>query len=357
MWPYVLLILPLLIFNKKTHRTVKGKTYSAERFSMKLFWILLFILLVLRHESVGRDIPTYKIIFQYIARSDWHTAVWRSPEIGNNFLNKAVSVFTSNFRWIIVVSAFLECYFISKAYIRYSVDSALTVSLFIIMSNFILLFSGMRQAIAVSLGFWAFEQVRKKKPLKFAIIVIIAMLFHTSAFMLLFMYPLYHMKLHRKSLFWIIPSLVFVFVFNERIFVFLTRILELFTEYDGTIEYTGSYTMLVLFIIFAIFAYTIPDESLLDADTVGMRNFLLLSVGLQMFAPLHTIAMRMNYYYMPFIPLLIPRVIQCSTQRWKQVADAARYIMMIFFIVYFFVNVANANVLDTFPYRFMWEKV
>lgn len=356
MWPYVLLVLPLFIPDKKIRWLVKDKTYSSERPSMKLFWTLLFVLLILRHESVGRDIPTYKAIFQYISRSDWNTAVFRSSEIGNNFLNKIISVFTTDFRLVIVASALLECFFISKAYIRYSDDTALTVSLFIIMSNFVLLFSGIRQSIAISLGFLAFEQVRKKRFVRFFAVVVFAMMFHTSAFMLLFMYPLYHMRLRKKSLFWITPLLVFVFIFNGRIFSFLTRILELFTKYDGTIKYTGSYTMLVLFILFAIFAYTVPEESRMDTDTIGMRNFLLFSVGLQMFSPLHTVAMRMNYYYMAFIPLLIPRVIQYSSLRWKQVADVARYIMIAFFIAYFFIIVANANVLDTFPYHFLWEK-
>lgn len=358
MWPYVLLVaIPLFIQNKEVCWTIDKKQYSTKKLSMKLFWVLLLLLLVFRHDSVGRDLSTYKTIFQYIAHSDWHTAVWRSSEIGNNFLNKLISVFTADFRWIIVISALLECFFISKAYIHYSDDTALTVSLFIIMSNFTLLFSGLRQAIAISFGFWAFEQVRKKKFVRFLAIVIVAMLFHTSAFMLLFMYPLYHVRFRKKSLFWVVPSLMLVFTFNEQIFGFLTRILELFTKYDGTIEYTGSYTMLILFIIFAIFACVIPDESLMDADTVGMRNFLFFSVGLQMFAPLHTVAMRMNYYYMAFIPLLIPRVIQYSDLRWKQVADVARYIMIAFFIIYFFVTVANADALNIFPYYFFWETV
>lgn len=358
MWPYVLLVVfPLVIPEKKICWVVKDKLYSTKRLSMKLFWLLLFLLLVLRHDSVGRDLSTYRIIFQYIVQSNWNMAVWRSSEIGFNLLNKLVSIFTNDFRWIIVISALLECFFISKAYVRYSDDTALTISLYIIMSNFILLFSGLRQAIAISLGFWAFEQVRKKRVIRFLAIVIVAMLFHTSAFMLLFMYPLYHVRFRRKSLLWVVPSLMMVFAFNEQIFEFLTRILELFTKYDGTIEYTGSYTVLVLFILFAIFSYVIPDESLMDIDTVGMRNFLLFSVGLQMFAPLHTIAMRMNYYYIAFIPLLIPRVIQYSSLRWKQLASAARYIMIAFFAVYFFVVVANANVLDTFPYHFLWETV
>lgn len=358
MWPYVLLVaIPLLIQNKEICLTTKNKRYSTSNLSMKLFWILLLLLLILRHDSVGRDLATYKSIFRYITQVDWYATVTRSYEVGFNFLNKLISAFSTDFRWIIVISAVLSCFFMSKVYVRYSVDTALTVSIFIVMSNFVMLFSGLRQAIAISLGFWAFEQVRNKKIVRFIAIIIVAMSFHTSAFMIAFMYPLYHAKFRKNSLLWIVPALGLMFVFNRQVFGFLTDILASFTKYDGTIENTGSYMMLVLFILFAIFAYMIPEESELDPDTVGMRNFLIFSVALQMFAPLHTLAMRMNYYYIAFIPLLIPRIIKCSSHRWKSVACIARYGMIAFFIVYFFTRVAADNVLDSFPYRFLWESI
>ena len=128
-----------------------------------------------------------------------------------------------------------------------------------------------------------------------------------------------------------------------------------FVDYDVTMTMTGSVTALVLFIMLAVFAFLIPDGSKMDADTVGMRNFLLLAVVLQMFAPLHNIAMRMNYYYIAFIPLLIPRIIQHRSKRWAQVAVVARNIMVVFFLVYFFMTAPADNVLKLFPYKFFWQ--
>ena len=53
--------------------------------------------------------------------------------------------------------------------------------------------------------------------------------------------------------------------------------------------------MLILFALFTVFAFIIPDELIIDKETTGLRNFLLLSLVLQMFAPLHSLAMRLNY--------------------------------------------------------------
>lgn len=359
MWPYILLIaLPILAQNFR----LRGKSLYFIKFNnakndlaMKLFWSILLLMLVLRHETIGMDVSNYHHIFTSIANGSWIKALTRSAEVGYSTMNKLISMYTNNFRWVLVISAILGVSFIARAYIRYSVDATLSISLFIITSNFLMLFSGLRQAIAISLGFVAFEYVKERKLTLFILIVAAAMLFHTSAFMLFFMYPLYHARITKSWLFVIIPMLCVLFVNNRLIFGGLTNVLSMFTKYDAEISSTGAYTMLILFICFAFFSYIVPDEKKMDKDVIGMRNLLLFAVALQMFAPLHSLAMRMNYYYIPFIPILIPRIIECRSTRWNQVAIACRHIMIIFFIVYFFKTAPADNVLNTFPFHFCWE--
>ena len=115
--------------------------------------------------------------------------------------------------------------------------------------------------------------------------------------------------------------------------------------------------MLLLFTAFAIFAFLVPDESQLDAETIGLRNFLLLSLVIQMFAPLHVLAMRMNYFYIIFIPLLLPKIIACRSKRWNQVAVLGRHVMVAFFLIYFFAGAFRGSALHVWPYHFFWEAV
>ena len=175
--------------------------------------------------------------------------------------------------------------------------------------------------------------------------------------MILFMYPLYHAKITKKWLYAVIPIIVAVFIFNETIFRFLTAILAQYTEYDGTISSTGAYTMLILFAVFTVFSFIIPEESRMDSETIGLRNFLLLALVLQMFAPLHVVSMRMNYYYIIFIPLLIPKIIEFKSEKWGEAAVVGRHIMLIFFLGYFFFNAYTGENLHVFPYHFFWESV
>lgn len=358
MWPYILLIgLPFI-----AQFSISGRVISIDRQNTRynkrvfyVFWIGLFSMVALRHETIGNDTLVYKSIFQFIANSDWIVGLKRSEEFGYSFFNKLISLFTDDFRWVLIISAFLSIYFIAKAYIKYSNDAMLTIALFITMSNFVMLFSGIRQAIAISLGMLAFEFTRNKKFIAFIIVVLVAWSFHTSAFMLIFMYPLYHVKFKSKHLIFVLPLLAIVWFFNQPIFRFLGLILNGFTDYDTNISQNGAVTMLILFLAFTVFAYIIPDESKLDTDTMGLRNFLLLSVVIQMFAPLHSLSMRMNYYYIIFIPLLIPKIIGYCREKFSQVAIGTRHFMVVFFLAYFFINAPAENILHTFPYRFFWQ--
>lgn len=360
MWPYVLLILiPLLVQYIRLSRTTIKLAINDQkknRNAMIVFWVLSFGLLALRHDTVGIDLKTYDYIFHYIDKSSWQVGLTRSYEWVYSLLNKIIALFTDDFRWVIVVVAVISVLFVAIAYTKYSTDTMFTIALFIVTPNFILQFSGLRQAIAISLGFVAFEFVRKRKIGAFCLIVILAMLFHTSAFMLFFLYPLYYVKITRKWLLWVVPSMIVVFVFNKQIFGFLSLISS-FTKYDFSIKSTGAYTMIIVYTLFAVFSYLVPEESELDADTFAMRNYLLMAVVLQMFAPLHSLAMRMNYYYIAFIPLLMPRIVYHRSKRWSQIAILGQYVMAVFFIIYFFITVPQENVLNTFPYHFFWENV
>ena len=138
MLPYIILILlPILVhFIISCDKSIDIFNKDQNHKIMKLFWTLLLILLVNRHEIVGRDLRVYKHIFNTISKSNWRNALVRSAEVGNNFLYKIVSVCTDNFQWIIAITAVLSVYFMYKSYIRYTEDASLTIAIFINLSSF-----------------------------------------------------------------------------------------------------------------------------------------------------------------------------------------------------------------------------
>lgn len=357
MWVFVvLLIAPMLI-----HQIAIGKNgidYEKQnKNAILFFFVFLTVLLALRHESVGKDTGEYIYYFNKISAMNLNEIGAYSLEMGFKYYIKIVSLFTQTPQVFLAITAFVTIAMIYPTYKRLCVDASLTIVLFCTMSTFVMMFSGIRQMIAIGIGFFAYEFTRKKKWIPFIIAVFVAMLFHTSAFMLFFMYPLYHARITKRWLFAVVPALAIIFVFNRQIFSVLSVILEHYTKYKGEITQTGAYTMIILFAVFVVFAFLIPDEECLDDEVIGLRNFMLFSLTIQMFAPLHTIAMRMNYYYIIFIPLLLPKIVESRSERWSEIAIAGRHIMVVFFLMYFFMVASSGGSLGVFPYHFFWENV
>lgn len=353
---YLLLLIPLAI----QHFTIKRHSIDYQkknRHALFFFFALMTILVALRHKTIGTDTQNYIYYFNRFSKTDWTDIQKESLELGFALFNKAISLISSNPQFFLAVVTVVIVIMMYPTYRRLCVDASLTIVLFCTMSTFVMMFSGIRQMLAVGLGFIAYEFTRRKKLIWFILVVFLALSFHASAFMLAFMYPLYHVKITKKWLFAVIPALGAVFLFNTQIFSVLSLIIERYTEYEGKITQTGAYTMIILFALFVVFAFLIPDEARLDKETIGLRNLLLLALVLQMFSPLHTIAMRMNYYYIVFIPLLLPKIIACRSERWGQVAVLSRHIMVIFFLFYFFINAYSGTNLKVFPYHFFWENI
>lgn len=351
---FIMLLLPAI----RERIPIKGELAEVRsQRSVKLFFWILFLLLALRHAVVGRDVNNYQYIFNKIINLGWNQLGSNNMEIGYTALNKAVSSISTNFQWLLIVVAAISIIPLGYQYAKHSEDPLLTISIFIVLPTFLMLFSGIRQAIAISIGMISYEFTKRKKLIPFIATVVVAMLFHLSAFMLAIMYPLYHVRITKNWLWAVMPAMLLVFIYRKDLFEFMSRFLRAYAGYFGESGDTGAYTMLILFLLFSVYSFVIPGDRELDDETIGLRNFLLLSTVIQMFAPVHSLAMRMNYYYIVFIPLLIPRIIKQSSIQMNRVAKLSRYVMIVFFVLYFFTGVRSDNSLDVFPYHFFWENV
>ena len=205
----------------------------------------------------------------------------------------------------------------------------------------------------MSLGIFAWYAAKNKKLGRFIVWVLLAMQFHMSAFMLFLLYPLYRAKITKKWLWFVVPCMIAVYIFRSTIFGFLLSLL--WQEY-GTIVTTDATTILLLLILFGLYSYIIPDDSKMDNDTIALRNILLLSIVLQIFAMLHPLSMRMNYYFLLFVPILIPKIASRSKKQFAQISKLSIVVMTVYFMCYFIKKViTDSDSLNIFPYIPFWR--
>ena len=130
-------------------------------------------------------------------------------------------------------------------------------------------------------------------------------------------------------------------------------------SFKRLVQTMDSSRSLILFAAFAVFSYVVPDESKMDDELYGLRNFLLLTVVLQSFAPLHTLAMRMNYYYIIFLPITVAKFVDIPQTSMKRIAKVAALIITAYFLWDFVSTVytgyvTGVSALDTVPYIPFW---
>ena len=324
-----------------------------------LFFVGIFVLLSLRHISVGVDLIEYKYIFQRCSRLSFGQLRSLRWEIGYTVYNKVISLISKEYRFFLIITAFITLIPIYKLYVRETKYGVLQIVLFVNMPCFFMIFSGLRQAIAISIGVIAYMMLERKKYVLTGILIVFAMCFHISAFVLVLLYPALLFKIKKKHLIFVVPMMVVLYIYKTPVLLFLISILPTrYIDSYGVLKNTGAIGMLLLFLLFSVFSFVISDEENMSTKDYLMRNILLISTLFQFFVPIHGLIQRASYYFLIFLPISIINVVQAPKRKLKNISDLAVIVMVCFFSFYFFFNAiySTDNLLDVFPYKFYWSK-
>lgn len=353
MFPYLVMI-GVPVFIGLAYHEHPNKVKISNRI-ISAFFIIFIVLLALRGMSCGNDTIGYKSFYEHSKFVKWSDIfVWEVDfEHGYAILQKIFSGCSVNFQWFLLIVSLASLFPIWWFYLKEAEIPLLTIALFVAIAPFSMYFSGLRQILAMAFAIPAFYFTRQKKPLSFLLMVFLAFMFHRSAFILLLIYPVCQINITKYRVWFIVPIIGFIWLYNEQIFRFLMEIVS--DIYSGEIEQTGAYTVLILLIVFAVYSFLIPEEGKLDEETKALRNLLLLSVCLQCFAPINPLAMRFNYYYLIFVPVLIPKIAKNSKNSLDQITEVSILGMTTLFILYFYYNLLHGGGLNIYPYKFFWS--
>ena len=364
MLAYILLLsLPfvLLVFIRYLrYQGIRCSDDTEHRILLIAFFVGFVLLLSLRDTSVGADLNNYLTKYHRIASQNL-AAIWKNRgrvEIGYALVNKLLALIGLSERAFIVVISVLMIGPVAWLYSKESDNWMLTVSLYLTLPVFSICFSGLRQALALAIVPFAYYFTKRRKLIWFIVMVLLAFSFHTSAVFIALLYPVYRMRVKKKWLLVVIPVMAIFYVFNTQLYTLVISIMgSKFEERYSDVSGTGAYTMLILFIIFAAYSFFIADEELMDDEAFGLRNILLLTVALQFFAPVNSIAMRVNYYFLLLVPIAVPRMILLYKQKYRKIAIVSLYLMAVFFYGYFLLKAYKGHdVLHLYPYVSLWGK-
>lgn len=367
---YILLV--ILAFSYFLFKIVKLRHW--EKKYCIFMGMALLLIMGLRSAYIGSghtDLSVvYMPIFGKIANNNMDINL-RTESFGFYIFMKLFTKFSTNFNLFIFV--FSIPYIVAVVRFIYKNSDNCFISFIILLSfnfytmNFVL----MKHSWAIAMLLLSFDYIKKRKPIKFVLCVIVATTFHITAIIFLIAYPLAKYKIGIKQL----MAIVLLCIFANKGSVYILNVISKISneryasyQYGGTRQLSVSgFIIQVCVIVVALVYYrnfegrrnknrdiiankTITNitafveyDMLLNLCYIGAAFYMLSTVV----GEFHRIGM----YFSICSILLFPKAINCEKN--TKIRTIIYLISVCIFVAYFLLQtIDNAGVN---PYKFFWQ--
>lgn len=284
------------------------------------FWICIIILATfsaLRGPDIGNDTQQYIQVFKDVNKQNIDFSETRY-EIGYLWMNKIIGYFTNNYQWLFIVYSIFIFFSVGRFIEKYSRIPWLSLFLFFTYGFFNFSFTAVRQAIAISCLLFSFDFIKERKFLKFAILVSIASLFHTTAILFITAYIAVYIKPSWRNFTYIILAGTCICILFSAIFGFVISYFQYYEHYSET-TYIGEAGLanslyIVISSLIWIVSYTIlKRNSQLSSPKSATNRLCLILVALAV--AIYIISLKANIfdrlalYFNIFSIILLPNAI------------------------------------------------
>lgn len=234
--------------------------------------------------------------------------------------------------WLAALAA-IYIFSVGSLVFRYSPNALLSILMFVALNYFYFSFSGLRQAMALSLVIASFKYVLDKRFLPTLFLVLVATAFHRSAIVFLLIFPFLYVNIK-----WIyLPAIVCAFLaatyLGESIkaFIFVAGWggLEEYAESEDVLNHSG---FIIQTLIFS-FCFMYRDKVVsLDSRFEILFKLLFLGVIFQAFSVVVAEFFRISMYFNIFSLIVVPIVTSRCMGRSGIVAGLAIYIVLFLYL-------------------------
>lgn len=334
-----------------------------------LFFITIQLSVVsgLRSQWVGVDSNRYARHFENVANIDSLKGLFQyDQEVGYVIYQKIISIFSEQYAVLFFLTSLMIFTILAWFVKQYSNNYFLSYLIFISLGFFEFTMSGIRQSIAISVGLIAFHFALERKPIKFLIIVLLAVSFHSSSIILFLFYPLANLNITNIKLVFVSLIYILTYFFRYRIGEMLT--LFYYDDEASTILHrystsSGLGTLTIFMIILVIAGYTLSNPNRDDLEITYKATFstTIISIFFQTLSSFSYLFTRLNMYYMLLLIVFIPNFLtNISTNRNQNtlssyVLNQFILIVIVVALTIYYLTGVNNNINNLLPYKFYWE--
>ena len=314
--------------------------------------IILTLYAALRAHNLQPDIPVYVKYYRDYAKFSFQGII----EIFETdlkdpfyyFFGWCFSRVFGDVQWWLTFISLIYLICVSVIIYKESNNPFLSILAFISLTYFEFSLSGLRQTIAMSFTILSYFFIKKRKPFKFILLVLLASLFHRSALFFLIAYPVARSKIGKVHYFVAIVAIM-LFVFGQSVIRNFLQEFLFDTQYEGYVDRTVGLSIAGFVIQFSIFIFCMvysKDVYEKYSHSTILYNLAFIGLIFQLFSSMIAEVFRLSMYFSFFNVLLIPLAISVEKNKRTQMIETIAICIM--FVVYMFVaGVPN--------YAFYWS--
>jgi len=348
---------------KYTKNSVKNNDRKNKIFSIFAF-ILTFLIMGLRADTVGTDTRSYNVIFQTISHSE---NITETPGFSSypiyNIYNKMLSFISKNTQILNIINAFLTVGIVAFLIYKISYNIFMSWFLYISLSYYIWAFNTSRQYLAMSVMYLGLYFFRSNKKIIGIIIMLTAVFIHNTVFVVFLILLLSFVKYNKTIL---LNFMVFIPVIMTLYNKIINLFIILFPKYGGYLNmemrnniyintggggriFVGIFIMSIVFLAFYFDKILSIRE---DYQDLCLRTVVaIIAVWYMIIFHKYSLMLRIEQIFSFSVIFYIPNIIQsCFKKR------SNRNIIFLGLAVVTLIPYLK-NLSDFLPYKFFWSNI
>lgn len=294
-----------------------GKEKTVETQRMFAWFIFLFFLLVSagRDISVGTDLGRYTARFQIVGKDTWSNLVLANKRYGFEYgyliFTKLLYMINPSIRFYIFATSIIIQGALFYAILKYSKAPCISYYIYTLFGFYQTSLNLTRLFMALVILLFAIEAIEKRRPIVFALIVLLAASFHTSALAFMPVYPICRKRITPVMCLLYLGGSAATYVLGSTILRFVFSYFSLYgSRYGDSIGSGDGEGMFVLLLGIFIICY-IWREHFEKSDTYHIIwiSILMLAIVYGSIALNLIIAARIMWYEKAILLFLIPNVL------------------------------------------------
>lgn len=348
------LVLILTIFanlKPQQRRLHAGKSpWTAEKIGILFVAAALGLILILQSADSNGDLTRYNNTYDKLALREFSYFQNNWNKMKDPLYYFCAFIFSqlgfSFFAWKALISVVFMIA-VYKLILQYSANASISYIVLITLGLFGFSLSGLRQVVAFSIILFAYPYLRGHKLFKFVLLVLFAGAFHSSAWICIFMYPIYRFKANTRNVLLLLGLSVPVLLNIEKLmklYLSVTGTADIYENYfeqDGGLSAAGLVIWGSIWLFCTVFLYRRKSNAL-DPNLCNLIfvSLVIRILSVTMYATFFRIAM----YFSLFECLAIADACACKEQS-NLVVRIKTVAVSVALLLYYFVS-SNANILS-----------